>query len=276
MTPGPGFPALAPGRVHRWGGALLVVALRSGLPGTVRPVPLSPAERRVADALPAWRRAEWTAGRLLAKHLVAAYTGAAADAVEVLPRADGSPYALLHGRPVAAVHLSVSHTAHRVAAALAPGPVGVDLCETAAADTVRRIGDHAFSPAEQALIGTGPPEGPAAAWALKEAAVKADRTGVFGAAPRRVPLLGLYPPRLGGGRRAAAWRVTGTGSGAGTERAAGTGSGAAKGTAGGPVAAAGGAPAPGDAVLALVRAPAARATPARGTGSPAWQPGPAS
>ncbi|MFJ7159917.1 4'-phosphopantetheinyl transferase family protein [Streptomyces sp. NPDC101118] len=238
-----GFPALAPGRVHHWGGAFLVVARRSGLPGSVPWLPLSPAERCVAGALPAWRRAEWTAGRRLAKHLVAGYTGAAVDAVEVLPRADGSPYALLGGRPLPAVHLSISHTAHQVAAALAPGPVGVDLCETVAADTVRRIGDHAFSPAELELIGTGPQEGPAAAWALKEAAVKADRTGVFGAAPRHVALLGLHPPRLGGGRRAAAWHTAGAD---------------ADGEAGGAAARAdaGAAPAPGDAVLALVLAPA--------------------
>ncbi|MFI8106148.1 4'-phosphopantetheinyl transferase family protein [Streptomyces sp. NPDC086023] len=238
-----GFPALAPGLVHRWGGAFLVVARRSGLPGSVPSPRLSPAERCVAEALPAWRRAEWTAGRLLAKQLVAGYAGAAADAVEVLPRADGSPYALLGGRPLPAVHLSLSHTAHQVAAALAPGPVGVDLCETVAADSVRRIGDHAFSPAELSLIGNGPPEGPAAAWALKEAAVKADRTGVFGAAPRRVALLGLHPPRLGGGRRAAAWHS------AGADAAGGDAGGSAA------RAAAGTAPAPGDAVLALVLAP---------------------
>ncbi|WP_033225106.1 4'-phosphopantetheinyl transferase family protein [Streptomyces virginiae] len=199
-----GFPAIAPGRVHRWGGARLIVARA----GDLRQVPaLSPAERRVLRALPAWRQAEWTAGRLLAKRLVGEVVSGPADGVEILPREDGSPRVLVGGGPVPALHLSISHTARHVAAALAPEPVGVDLCEIDSADAVRRVADHFLSPEELSLIGTGRPDAMAGAWALKEAAVKADRSGIFGAAPRGIPIRRLRPPLLGGRRRAMVWRA---------------------------------------------------------------------
>lgn len=198
------FPPIAPGHVHRWGGARLVVARRTGL----RRAPvLSPAERCVVRALPAWRQAEWVAGRLLAKRLVGELLAAPAYDVEILPRDDGSPCVVVGGSPVPAVHLSLSHTAGHAAAALAPEPVGVDLCETASAGAVLRAADHVFSPGELSLIGTDRPDATAGAWALKEAAVKADRSGVFGAAPRTIEILGLRPPVLGGRRSAMVWQA---------------------------------------------------------------------
>ncbi|MFG2994151.1 4'-phosphopantetheinyl transferase family protein [Streptomyces sp. NPDC048257] len=204
MDSGTFFRPIAQGRIHRWGGARLIVALSGDLR---RAPPLSPAEQRVAGALPAWRRAEWTAGRLLAKCLVGEALSAPADEVEILPRDDGSPCVLVGGSPVTALNVSISHTSRHVAAALAPQPVGVDLCEEASADAVRRVAEHFLSPRELSLIGTDRPAALAGAWALKEAAVKADRSGVFGAAPRGIPILGLRPPVLGGRRRAMVWRA---------------------------------------------------------------------
>ncbi|MFJ3515772.1 MULTISPECIES: 4'-phosphopantetheinyl transferase family protein [unclassified Streptomyces] len=201
------FRPIAQGRVHRWGGALLLVARSRDLRQRAGHVPLSPAERYVLRALPAWRQAEWTAGRLLAKRLVGEAVSAPAEDVEILPRDDGSPCVVVGGSPAPALNLSISHTAHHVAAALAPQPVGVDLCETASADAVRRVADRVLSPEELSLVGTERPEALAGAWALKEAAVKADRSGVFGAAPLGVPILGLRPPALGGARRAMVWRT---------------------------------------------------------------------
>ncbi|MEU9144219.1 4'-phosphopantetheinyl transferase superfamily protein [Streptomyces sp. NPDC048349] len=198
------FQPIAPDRVHRWGGARLIVARRADL---LRAPLLSPAEQRVVRSLPAWRRAEWEAGRLLAKRLVGELVAAPAQEVEILPRDDGSPCAVVGGSPVPGVHLSLSHTVRHVAAALAPEPVGVDLCETSSAATVRRVADHALSARELALIGTDRPDALAGAWALKEAAVKADRSGIFGPAARRVEILGLRPPLLGGARRAMLWRA---------------------------------------------------------------------
>lgn len=161
----------------------------------------------MVHALPAWRRAEWVAGRVLAKRLVGEAVGAPEDDVEILPRDDGSPYVVVGGSPMPAVSVSISHTARHVAAALAPGPVGVDLCGTQSAAAVRRVGAHAFSPAELTLIGTDRPDVLAGAWALKEAAVKADRSGIFGDAPRRVRITGLEPPVLSGRRRAMVWQA---------------------------------------------------------------------
>ncbi|CAL9375253.1 hypothetical protein SUDANB120_00944 [Streptomyces sp. enrichment culture] len=219
------FPPIAPGRIHRWCGATVLTAPRPGLLAVAPP--LSPAEADVLGALPARRRAEWTAGRLLAKRLAGQAYGVPPAAVEVLPREDGSPRVLVGGAPVPEAHLSISHTAGHAAAALARRPLGVDLCETGSADAVRRVAEHVLSPGELPLVAGGRPEALAGAWALKEAAVKADRRSVFGAAPRGVPLLGLRPPRLGGGRRAAAWRAGSAvlalvlaGPGAGAGRAA--------------------------------------------------------
>ncbi|MDX3539633.1 4'-phosphopantetheinyl transferase superfamily protein [Streptomyces sp. MB09-01] len=203
---GTAFQPIAPGRIHRWGGARLVVARFTDL----QQAPfLSPAEQRVVHGLPARRQAEWRAGRLLAKRLAGEALSVPAHEVEVLPRDDGSPYVLVGGSPVADVHVSISHTARRVAAALAPEAVGVDLCETVSAAAVRRVADRVFSPGELSLIGTGRPDALAGAWALKEAAVKADRSSIFGAAPRLVEILGLRPPVLAGRRRATVWRAGG-------------------------------------------------------------------
>ncbi|MEV0416400.1 4'-phosphopantetheinyl transferase superfamily protein [Streptomyces sp. NPDC050448] len=201
------FPPITPGHIHRWGGAGLIVARRPDLrQAPLRSPLLSPAERHAVHALPARRRAEWLAGRLLAKRLVGEFIAAPAHEVEILARDDGSPHVVVGGSPMPAVNVSISHTARHIAAALAPEAVGVDLCETVSAAAVRRVADHAFSPAELALIGTDRPDAMAGAWALKEAAVKADRTGIFGPAPRRVRILGLRPPVLSGRRRAMVWR----------------------------------------------------------------------
>ncbi|MGW9070411.1 4'-phosphopantetheinyl transferase superfamily protein [Streptomyces yangpuensis] len=203
----PAFPTIAQGPVHRWGGAALVVARR---PDLRRSPPLSEAERRVLEALPARRRAEWAQGRLLAKRLVGDALAVPPQAVEVLPRDDGSPRVVVEGVPTPWLHVSVSHTVGHAAAALAPQPVGVDLCGTASAAAVRRAADHVLSPEEISLIGMDRPEAAAAAWALKEAAVKADRRSVFGQAPRRVVMLRLQPPLLAGRRRAMVWRADDT------------------------------------------------------------------
>lgn len=195
----PEFPSIVPGRVHRWGPAALVVARREVLDRAPSwsPLPLlTPAERHVHRGLPPWRQAEWAAGRVLAKRLVSQVTGVPVTEVEILPRDDGSPQV-----SVPALHISLSHTANHVAAAVAPAAVGVDLCETSSADSVRRAADHVLLPEERPVV-TERPEHLVAAWALKEAAVKADRAGLFGEAPRRVRILGLTPPALDGGRRA--------------------------------------------------------------------------
>ncbi|MFG2294439.1 4'-phosphopantetheinyl transferase family protein [Streptomyces sp. NPDC048603] len=181
----------------------------AGRTGHDRAPHLSRAEQHLVRTLPAWRQAEWVAGRGLAKRLVGEAVAAPAEEVEILPREDGSPRVLVGGSPVPGVHVSISHTARHTAAALAPEPVGVDLCETVSAAAVRRVADRVLSAGELSLVDPDRPEAMAGVWALKEAAVKADRSSVFGAAPRRVELLGLQPPVLGGRRRAMVWRAGG-------------------------------------------------------------------
>ncbi|MGV4987335.1 4'-phosphopantetheinyl transferase family protein [Streptomyces sp. NPDC001709] len=193
------FPGIMPGRVHRWSGATFLVARRDALDRKASWSPLrllTPAERHVFHGLPPWRQAEWGAGRFLAKTLVAALTGLQVTEVEILPREDGSPRVSVPG-----LHVSLSHTTHHVAAAVAPGAIGVDLCETASAPAVRRAAAHVLAPEERQLT-DGRPELLTAAWALKEAAVKADRHSLFGEAPRRIRILTLTPPTLSGDRRA--------------------------------------------------------------------------
>ncbi|MFF9277413.1 4'-phosphopantetheinyl transferase superfamily protein [Streptomyces griseosporeus] len=197
VSAGAVFPSLVPGRVHRWGGAALVLARRADLDRIASGSPLlTPAERHVLHGLAPRRRAQWTAGRILAKALVAEVTGKRADGVEILPCADGSPRLSVPG-----LRLSLSHTAGHVAAAVAAGPVGVDVCETSRAPEVLRAADHVLNPGESAVVGHDAVR-LAAAWALKEAAVKAGRQGLSGEAPRRVRILGLTPPALDGGHRA--------------------------------------------------------------------------
>ncbi|CAL9598262.1 4'-phosphopantetheinyl transferase family protein [Streptomyces sp. enrichment culture] len=198
------FPPIVPGRIHRWGPAALVVARRDALDRSPSwsPLPLlTPAERQVHRGLTPWRQAEWAAGRILAKRLVAEVTGTPVPHVEILPRHDGSPMLSLP-----ALRISLSHTAHHVAAAVSPTAVGVDVCEMSSAPSVRRAADHVLVPEERALV-TQRPEHLVAAWALKEAAVKAVRGTLFGEAPRRVRIRGLTPPALDGGRRALVGRA---------------------------------------------------------------------
>ncbi|MET8248079.1 4'-phosphopantetheinyl transferase superfamily protein [Streptomyces sp. NPDC005202] len=128
-------------------------------------------------------------------------TAAPPTEVEILPRDDASPRVFVAGSPVSEWNVSISHTARHVAAALAPDSVGVDLCETASVAAVRRAADHVLTPEERPVV-TERPDLLIAAWALKEAAVKADRNSLFGQAPRRVRILGLMPPALDGRRRA--------------------------------------------------------------------------
>ncbi|MFK0012746.1 4'-phosphopantetheinyl transferase family protein [Streptomyces sp. NPDC091027] len=200
----PGFLPAAPGALHRWGRAGLLVARHRDVR---RAPPLSPAERCAAASLPAPRRAAWPAVLFLARILVADALGVPAAEVEVLTGEDGGPYALVGGGPAPGVHLSLGRAGGHLAAAIAPGPVGVDLRETSAGAAERRRAGHALSARERALAGADRPEALAAVRALKEAAAKADRGAAPDAAPRPAAVLGLCPPVLTGRRSARVWRT---------------------------------------------------------------------
>jgi len=130
---------------------------------------LLPEERALAAGLSSHRRAELRAGRLAARAALAGLGLAAAIGRED----DGCPVAL--GLDV---KVSISHGRRwAVAAAGRVAQLGIDLCEIERAPSVRRVSARFLHASEQALP-TNDVEW-AALWALKEAAAKALRLGLF-------------------------------------------------------------------------------------------------
>lgn len=127
------------------------------------------------------RRADWRLGRWAAKAAVAAWQGAAADAVEVAAAEDGAPEVLIEGE-TAQLAVSISHRAGRALAAVgdAPSAIGCDLeaLEPRSQAFVREW----FGPDERALVRSmvGERQDLAAnlLWTAKEAAAKARRAGL--------------------------------------------------------------------------------------------------
>ncbi len=142
--------------------------------------PLRPAEAALlGERAVAKRRDEFAAGRLAARAAAGALLGldAASEALAVVRDAgSGRPRLALHGRPLAAVGVSISHADGWAAAAACRQPVGLDLV------TVEPLGTafaaEAFAAGEldrwRAWLGDawGLPMATAAAFAAKEAALK--------------------------------------------------------------------------------------------------------
>jgi 4'-phosphopantetheinyl transferase EntD len=137
---------------------------------------LVPAERAEAErlGLGEHRRAEWRAGRLAAHGALVLLLGDAGAAGLCIVRADdGAPQ--VEGADVA---LSLSHgKKFAVAAAGRVARLGIDLCEIARAPNVERIAGRFLHADERSLPRT--PADWALLWALKEAAAKALRRGLF-------------------------------------------------------------------------------------------------
>lgn len=159
--------------------------------------PLGPREHALLAELP-WplRRAEWLAGRKVAKALLASL-GLEASRVEILPLASGAPAIHLDGAPHPTLSLSLSHTRRWAVAAVGRGPVGVDVCDDADGPRLERIGARVFSDGEAEACGAHrSPRHQAAVWALKEAALKLYQGGVFEPGARAVTVASLEPPTL--------------------------------------------------------------------------------
>jgi 4'-phosphopantetheinyl transferase len=132
---------------------------------------LGPRERALLDGLSGEkRRAEWRLGRWTAKAAVAAWLGAAAEEVEVLAAADGSP---LHE----GVSLSLSHRGSRALCVVAARGyrIGCDL-EVIAPRSPAFV-SRWLAPTEREILDAAAPEErdmlACALWSAKEAAVKA-------------------------------------------------------------------------------------------------------
>jgi phosphopantetheinyl transferase len=192
--PGPGL-ALPPDEVREVLGAFVLAEARE--PGEVA-VPLGPGERALLDAMP-WplRRAEWLAGRRVAKRLLSAAWSLDPSRVEVLPLESGAPRVWVDGAAREDLVLNLSHTRGWVAAALATVPVGVDVCDDADGHRLERIGRRVFSEGEAEGCGAhASPQHQAAVWALKEAGLKLRIGGVFDPGAKSVRVEALQPARV--------------------------------------------------------------------------------
>lgn len=148
---------------------------------------IAPAERAEAErlGLGEHRRAEWRAGRLAARAALGALLGPAAEGLVVAREDDGAPVVV--GADVA---VSISHGRRwAVAAAGRVARIGIDLCEVGRAPNVERIAQRFLHAEERALPRSAADW--ALLWALKEAAAKVLRRGLFdgGLAASRVASL---------------------------------------------------------------------------------------
>ena len=144
-------------------------------------VTLGPRERALLDEMP-WplRRAEWLAGRHVAKQLLKVGLGLDPAIVEVLPLESGAPRLYLNGVAREDLVINLSHTKGWAVAAVATARVGVDVCDDVDGARIERIARRVFSDGEAercgALLNL---QTCAATWAMKEAGLKLFIGGVF-------------------------------------------------------------------------------------------------
>ncbi|MEE1927858.1 4'-phosphopantetheinyl transferase superfamily protein [Streptomyces sp. TRM 70351] len=133
--------------------------------------------------MPGWRAREYLAGRSLLRHLLR--TAAAALDAAVAVRPSGQPW--LPGLP--GTFVSISHSGGRVAAALGPRPVGVDIqtVTTASEALLRRCCPPATATALRATAPARRAALLARVWTAQEASVKVFGRGLA-AAPWRIPV----------------------------------------------------------------------------------------
>ena len=167
------------------------ITLRLAVREATAPLALDALPREERDRIEGFgsakRRREFALGRATARALLADHLAVAASDVPLHVAADGAP--VIVGGPL---HLSIAHAATDertlAAAVVAPGPVGVDLevIRPRRPDLYRFI----LHPDEYGLLDTLPHAHDAAQvllWTLKEAALKAMRTG-FRTSPKKLRL----------------------------------------------------------------------------------------
>lgn len=163
-----------------------------------KPAWLSPREQALLDDMP-WphRRAEWLAGRAVAKALIGDAWGFKADQVEILPLESGAPRLWIAGQERADLTLNISHTKSYAVAACAREPVGIDVCDDDDGRRLPRIARRVMSEGEAEACGAfRSVPNQAAVWAVKEAGLKLRIGGVFQPGARSVRLESLEPPRV--------------------------------------------------------------------------------
>lgn len=186
---------LAPCVVQEVLGAWVLAEPRE--PGEV-PVPLGEAERALLAEMP-WplRRAEWLAGRRVAKRLLERALGLDPLRTQVLPLDSGAPRISFDGAPRLELVLNLSHTKGWAVAAVATSRVGVDVCDDVDGERIARIARRVFSEGEAEACGAFQSrETQAAVWAMKEAGLKLFIGGVFDPGARAIRVESLAPPRV--------------------------------------------------------------------------------
>jgi phosphopantetheinyl transferase len=166
-------------------------------PGEVL-VPLGEAERALLAQMP-WplRRAEWLAGRRVAKRLLERALGLDPLRTQVLPLDSGAPRISFDGAPRLELVLNLSHTKGWAVAAVATSRVGVDVCDDVDGERIARIARRVFSEGEAEACGAFQSrETQAAVWAMKEAGLKLFIGGVFDPGARAIRVESLSPPRV--------------------------------------------------------------------------------
>jgi phosphopantetheinyl transferase len=160
--------------------------------------PLGPRELELLADMP-WpaRRAEWLAGRHVAKTLLAQAFALPFETTEILPLPSGAPQVYCDGVPRTDLVLNLSHTKSWAVAAAAPSRVGVDVCDDVDGARIDRIARRVFGDGEAEASGAlESQQSRAAIWALKEAGLKLFIGGVFDPGARAIRVESLDPPRV--------------------------------------------------------------------------------
>ncbi|POX37949.1 phosphopantetheinyl transferase-like protein [Streptomyces sp. Ru73] len=174
---------------------------------------LTPAERARADAFRSpGDRDDFVAAHALVRLCAGRLLGSPAHALTVVQRCGecGRP----HGRPRLAeapdLGVSLAHTKGWVAAAAAPGPVGIDVETDPGGPLDRRLAQRACTERELAAVcrQDRPQRAFLRQWVRKEALVKVGVATLDELSRLDLPVYGQEPPRWG------AWRLTDWAAGA--------------------------------------------------------------
>jgi 4'-phosphopantetheinyl transferase len=169
---------------------------------------LSPAEAsRLARISAAGRRAEFIAGRWLARQLLALAGGGQPSQWKLSAPDSGPPLAQgPHGS--APLHVGLSHSGGRVACAVAIAAIGLDLEVPRRSRDLRALAEVVCSPGEQARLAAEPGRVELLfypCWTLKEAWLKSRGEGM---SPGRLAQLHTEPAMVGSGN-ARVWQANG-------------------------------------------------------------------
>ncbi len=176
---------LPPNSVHVWHFTLGLDAATADT--------LSAEERARAARLrfPEVRR-RFVAGRMALRQILADYLNADLAALRIATASQGGKPYLPDTSPDAPLHFNFSHSADRALLAVARQPLGVDIERRRPLESLWTMAETVFTAEERAVLAALPQTSQQAAffraWVRKEAALKAEGTGITDALRFRVPV----------------------------------------------------------------------------------------